>query len=420
MGEKLSATTDEPSSSKNSKESNSIKSIAAKFLGHGVETDGVQFCRPVTKHENIYPQIPPEKSLLITYILWLFGGVFGLHHIYLHRDRHAFVWWCTLGGYFGLGWLFEIFKIPEYVRDANEDPVFISKFIAKMRMFKKPEFSTIRFLGEIMMSYLFGQMVMIAIPEDEFMGINWRFLLWTVPFFSALGVWLVGNIGRERGVFWHCLVAAYIIYPLRYFVYDEAYWFTGMVFGSALAFEQFSKQWRRVPPKRHGVLRRTIVLSTCVMLYLSLWSGYFFFNGKITDSDGDEVPVHEAIKNFLKSPWWTDLKQTFVDTWRFAKHNGWYETWKQIVDSIDADGEQNAYKVLGVDPTSTQSEITSVWRKMSREFHPDKVKDEKLQRAAQEKFMEIQQAYEIISKNKSRRRSKNKKFEEDKDMKIEL
>lgn len=101
-------------------------------------------------------------------------------------------------------------------------------------------------------------------------------------------------------------------------------------------------------------------------------------------------------------------------------HNGWYETWKQIVDSIDADGEQNAYKVLGVDPTTTQSEITSIWRKMSREFHPDKVKDEKLQRAAQEKFMEIQQAYEILSKIKSKRRSRNKKFEEESNEKIEL
>lgn len=411
MGEKLSQTTSSSQKSKDTKSSSKKQS----------NTNGIHYSRPETKYEHIYPQIPEQKSLLVAYILWLFGGIFGLHHIYLHRDRHAFVWWCTLGGYFGIGWLFEIFKIPEYVRDANDDPKFIAKFIVKLRTQQKPEFSTIRFLGQIMMSYLFGQVVMIAVPEDEIMGINWRFLLWTVPFFSAVGVWIVGNIGRERGVFWHCLLAAYIIYPLRYFVYDETYWFTGMVFGSALTFEQFSKQWRREPPKRHSKIRRTIELSTCVVLYLSVWSAYFVFNGKITDSEGDEVPVHEAIKNFLKSPWWTDLKQTFVDTWRFAQHNGWYETWKQIVDSIDIDGEQNAYKILNVSPTATQSEITSAWRKLSREFHPDKVKDEKLRRAAQEKFMDIQQAYEVISKIKSKRRSRNKKFEdEQQDVKIEL
>lgn len=136
-----------------------------------------------------------------------------------------------------------------------------------------------------------------------------------------------------------------MVYPIRYWIYDDTYWFTGMVFASALAFDALSKDWRREPPKRHGKLKRTVVLSACVCIYLSMWGSFFFFNGKITDSEGDEVPVHEAIGNFLKSPWWTDLKQTYTDTWNFAKHNGWSETWKQILDSIDADGEQNAYKV---------------------------------------------------------------------------
>lgn len=190
MGEKLSPSVADPQNgqgSKSPKESKTLNKITSKLLGTANHSNTVHFARPETKHENIYPQIPAQKSLLVAYLLWAFGGIFGLHHVYLHRDRHALVWWCTLGGYFGIGWLFEVFKIPEYVRDANEDPQFISQFIEKLRTQKKPEFSTIRFLGQIMMSYLFGQVVMIAVPEDEFMGINWRFLLWTIPFFSALG-----------------------------------------------------------------------------------------------------------------------------------------------------------------------------------------------------------------------------------------
>lgn len=73
-----------------------------------------------------------DKSLLVTFILWLFGGVFGLHHFYLRRDRHAFVWWSTLGGY-GLGWIGDLFKLNTYVKDANEDHEFISAFIVKMQ-----------------------------------------------------------------------------------------------------------------------------------------------------------------------------------------------------------------------------------------------------------------------------------------------
>lgn len=144
-------------------------------------------------------------------------------------------------------------------------------------------------------------------------------------------------------------MAAYIAYPLRYFLYDETYWFTATVFASALAFDHWSKEWRREPLKRHGALRRTLYLSMAASLYLSLWGCYFVFNGTITDNDGDEVPVHEAIKNLLMSPWWTDLKQSLYDTWQYAQHNGWYETWKQIIDTMDIDGEQNAYKVSPIE-----------------------------------------------------------------------
>lgn len=69
--------------------------------------------------------------------------------------------------------------------------------------------------------------------------------------------------------------------------------------------------------------------------------------------------------------------------------------------------------MLGLLPTATQSEITSTWRALSKENHPDKIKDETKKRAAQVRFMEIQQAYEVLSKIKSKRRKRNKKFTDD-------
>ncbi|XP_023245926.1 uncharacterized protein LOC111643064 [Copidosoma floridanum] len=67
-------------------------------------------------------------------------------------------------------------------------------------------------------------------------------------------------------------------------------------------------------------------------------------------------------------------------------------------------------QVLGLSQTASQSEVTAKWRALSREHHPDKVKgtDEE-RRAAQERFLEIQQAYEILSSAKNRRQRKNKK-----------
>lgn len=62
---------------------------------------------------------------------------------------------------------------------------------------------------------------------------------------------------------------------------------------------------------------------------------------------------------------------------------------------------------------ASQQDITSAWRRLSREHHPDKIKVPELKRAAQERFMEIQQAYEILSNSKHRRRRSNKRDNSD-------
>ncbi|XP_032527622.1 dnaJ homolog subfamily C member 22 [Danaus plexippus] len=355
--------------------------------------------------------MPSQKSVIVAYIFWLFGGIFGVHHFYLRRDKHAFVWWSTLGG-FGIGWLGEIFRIPRYVRDANEDPQHIQALVKRMKHNKKPPFSMNRFTGMLMVSYSWGQMMMLAVPPEEIWGINFRYLNFLVPFVVALGVWTVGNIGRECGSFLWPVLGAYVAYPLRYYIYDESFWFTIMVLVSALAFDTFSKQWRRTPYKRTHFVKRIIVLGVCASLYLSLWVGYLYFHGTITDSDGDEVPVYEALHHFFTSPWWLDVKQCIVDTYQFAQHHGWYEVWKQIIDLSDPKGEQNAYKVLGLGPDASQQEITTKWRQLSRENHPDKAKPE-LKKEAQERFMDIQKAYELLSSRKHRRHRRNKRDNSD-------
>lgn len=78
-----------------------------------------------------------KKSKLWAYLLWLFGGLFGAHHVYLGRDDQAFVYLSTFGGYTGLGWLRDIYMIPSYVADANDDPAFIADFKRKVRANRK-------------------------------------------------------------------------------------------------------------------------------------------------------------------------------------------------------------------------------------------------------------------------------------------
>lgn len=393
------------------KDSSSVSTVASTTVSTSASAKSNN--RHVRSSKRDVNALPAQKSVVIAYVLWLFGGIFGLHHLYLHRDRHAFVWWCTLGGYMGVGWLSEIFLIPEYVRDANEDPRFVKAYVAKLQAYQRPPYSAKRFLGQILIGYLFGQLCSSAIPQTVTAGIDFTWLHWCIPFFIALGVWTVGNIGRECGALWPCVLGAIVTYPARYFIYDETYSLLLTALISALAFDAISKQWRRTPPRRRSPTERTLKFTGALCIYFGLWGCVILFNGTITDEDGGEVPIHEALHNFLASAWWTDLKQALLDTYNYAQHHGWYETWREVFESMDVDGERNAYKVLGVSATASQADITAAYRKLSKENHPDKVKDEALRPAAHQRFIEIQQAYSVLSKIKSNRRRKNKQYSDE-------
>ncbi|XP_051895343.1 dnaJ homolog subfamily C member 16 isoform X2 [Pristis pectinata] len=60
--------------------------------------------------------------------------------------------------------------------------------------------------------------------------------------------------------------------------------------------------------------------------------------------------------------------------------------------------EFDPYKLLGVGRTATQAEIKKAYKQLAREWHPDKNKDPK----AQDQFIQISKAYEILS-NEERR-----------------
>lgn len=83
------------------------------------------------------------KSSSVTYFLWMFGGLIGLHHFYLGRDRHAFIWWATLGGCCGLGWFRDMWRIGDYVDCANEEAAYMHEMDYKMKK-DKPPFNEIR------------------------------------------------------------------------------------------------------------------------------------------------------------------------------------------------------------------------------------------------------------------------------------
>jgi len=62
----------------------------------------------------------------------------------------------------------------------------------------------------------------------------------------------------------------------------------------------------------------------------------------------------------------------------------------------------SAYKILEVNTRVTEGELKKAYRKMAKKYHPDKLKNlgEAHVKAAEEKFIEVQKAYEQIKKEK--------------------
>jgi DnaJ like chaperone protein len=60
------------------------------------------------------------------------------------------------------------------------------------------------------------------------------------------------------------------------------------------------------------------------------------------------------------------------------------------------------YKILEIEPSASDDEVKKAYRKMAVKFHPDKVAalGEEVQKAANEKFQKVQQAYENIKKKR--------------------
>ncbi len=58
------------------------------------------------------------------------------------------------------------------------------------------------------------------------------------------------------------------------------------------------------------------------------------------------------------------------------------------------------YRVLGVSPSATDAEVKTAYRTLAKKYHPDRYKGHELQELAADKLKEINEAYDIIQKDR--------------------
>jgi len=338
-----------------------------------------------------------QKSLFVSYILWLFGGWFGLHLFYLRRDRQAIVWCCTLGGLI-FGWIRDLWRIPVYVAEANHAPDFMAGHTAAFAEGGKPRFKMFRFIAQVFMGYLYGSLVKFATPTsliEEYGSIYAPFACIAI----ALGAHTVGNIGTEKVLLWKPFLKTLIWYIGYASIYSEEPNYLVTAVTTALTYNG-NREFRELPKPDKALCKRLFAFALSIMLYTSLWGSAVYFNMTITTEDGEEVKVKDALKNFFKSPAWIEFKDTVWQLYEEAQRMGWRNVWNAFINALDPKGEKNAMKVLGVSEEATEADIRKIYKKLAVKWHPDRHSDPEKKKEAQERFIEIQQAYEVLTTRK--------------------
>ena len=120
------------------------------------------------------------------------------------------------------------------------------------------------------------------------------------------GTHLVGNVGRRQGSIWIILLVSYLCYPVHYYIEDKYKWMAGMSAVSYYAFASFSSEWRLKRKQNYSKGRRIAVFSVCVLIYVSLWLSYLYFNATI-DVTGQEIRLPKVIKAL-----WPSVKVSLI------------------------------------------------------------------------------------------------------------
>ncbi|MCF6167694.1 TerB family tellurite resistance protein [Lutibacter sp.] len=109
---------------------------------------------------------------------------------------------------------------------------------------------------------------------------------------------------------------------------------------------------------------------------------HFLFG--IAKSDGF---VNEAEVNSIK----TIASYLFISQYDF-----------ESIKAMFYSSSESAYQILGVDKTASNEEIKLAYRKMVKKYHPDKLQHlgEEHVKGAEEKFRQVQKAYENLQKER--------------------
>ena len=341
----------------------------------------------------------------------------------MKRDIHGFVTLTTLAGFFFVGYIRDLWSIPRYLAESRKDERFLNLYRAEVNYYKRPKLwrNKLRYLAMIFLAAAYRSLIVWAIPQEALES-SWNvklivFLL--APLGTAFGTYCVANIGLRQCNFLPLLALAYVgelmfgvVQPGKTSI---SLWmwiqpFIIMVFmwkyvdpkSFKVKVDDEDKEKRRSEP---GCCLRFWRVVLGLLILSSLWGSFLYHNATIETDDGETILLRDAVENLLRSEAWKHFKEEFWTLLRHIREEGWEGFADGLYDISEKSGKDWAAKVLDIAVDSAEKQVKARYRELVKIWHPDHAKDKE---NAQEKFIEIQKAYETFMK--SFKRQKRMKF----------
>lgn len=167
------------------------------------------------------------------------------------------------------------------------------------------------------------------------------------------------------------------------------------------------ERWnRKMTQRRPATRRRCRCCKFCFRIFL-LWTLAILFWTPILHKvyympmnyEGETLTPQEMFANVLESDGWREFGSLCEQLWAQIENRGWNDLLNEILKEMDVGGDDRAASVLGVDlndESLTESQLRKVRNKLALKYHPDRclgmTPDE--QKVAEEKYRQIQEAYE--------------------------
>jgi len=375
-----------------------------------------------------------RKSLMVAYFLWLMGGIWGAHHMYLKRDKQALLWMWTFGGFY-IGYLRDMWRIPTYVAECNYDKPFI-KFSREQMEYRQhpPGFFTSVLVGQLLFTGMFRYIALHAVPryEEDTFAATELILLLVAALATATTVHGIGTMPFcYEGSWKHAFIGAFIGETIeRSLLKPDEEWeladvpklqaqspLTGIAL--SILFFRYTRSYRtlakqqKLKRSKGGVCKRISKIGLkCLFMWVLIFSAVYW-NGDI-DSPTEEfakVRIKDSVEQIRNSPAWAQFKQgasiKLTEFYTILSEEGFEAMWNKFTDALDVDGTQRAYVDLELQEGATQEEIKKSARRLQKLYHPDRCTLDK--DVCIDKFQAVQSAYEVLSDRAASKKQKNER-----------